>query len=96
MFIGNLFVYFQFKGLDSIHADTRNVVIWTLSAIGLAGIVVMIILPRPKKNTDPDVPQEIQQTPIEALKGAIKLFFTRDMLLLSITFFYTGQINYSK
>jgi hypothetical protein len=50
----------------------------------------MIVLPRPKKNTDTDMPVEIQQGPLEALKGAIKLFFTKDMLFLSITFFYTG------
>jgi hypothetical protein len=90
MFIGNLFVYFQFRGMDTIDMDTINVVIWTLSGIGIAGLVVMIVLPRPKKNTDTDTPVEIQQGPLEALKGAIKLFFTKDMLFLSITFFYTG------
>jgi hypothetical protein len=90
MFIGNLFVYFQFRGMNTIDMDTINVVIWTLSGIGIAGLVVMIVLPRPKKNTDTDTPVEIQQGPLEALKGAIKLFFTKDMLFLSITFFYTG------
>ncbi|XP_044269343.1 UNC93-like protein MFSD11 [Tribolium madens] len=90
MFIGNLFVYFKFKGLDSIDVDTRNMVIWTLSGIGIAGLVVMVLLPRPKKTSQIDIPDEVQQTPLEALKGAVKLFFTKDMLLLSITFFYTG------
>lgn len=51
----------------------------------------MILLPRPKKNTETDMPAERQQGPIEALRGAVKLFFTRDMLLLTITFFYTGS-----
>lgn len=29
--------------------------------------------------------------PMEAFKGALKLFCTRDMLLLSVTFIYTGK-----
>ncbi|KAJ3663428.1 hypothetical protein Zmor_007691 [Zophobas morio] len=90
LFIGNLFVYFQFQGKERIEESTRNLVIWVLSGIAIAGLVVMILLPRPKKNTETDMPAERQQGPIEALRGAVKLFFTRDMLLLTITFFYTG------
>lgn len=29
--------------------------------------------------------------PMEAFKGALRLFGTRDMLLLSVTFIYTGK-----
>lgn len=91
MFIGNLFVYFQFQGKDTIDADTRRVVVWTLSGIAIAGLVVMLLLPKPPKSDGADdIPEEVQQSPIEAFKSAVKLFFTRDMLLLSITFFYTG------
>lgn len=40
--------------------------------------------------------RELEYKPIEnsivgAFSSAVKLFFTRDMLLLSITFFYTGM-----
>lgn len=51
-------------------------------------------LPRPPKRDD-EVVVEQATGPIEALKGAAKLFVTKDMLLLSTTFFYTG-INRSK
>lgn len=36
------------------------------------------------------------ESPMEAFKGAIRLFCTRDMLLLSATFIYTGNINVLK
>lgn len=30
-------------------------------------------------------------SPMDAFKGALRLFCTRDMLLLSVTFIYTGK-----
>lgn len=36
---------------------------------------------------------EVQESPLDAFKGALKLFCTRDMLLLSVTFIYTGELH---
>ncbi|KAG5888104.1 hypothetical protein JTB14_021901 [Gonioctena quinquepunctata] len=92
MFIGNLFVYFAFKGKDKIDKDTRTVVIWTLSAVALCGVGLLLFLPRATKESEDDeeVREEIPEGPVQAFLGAVKLFLTADMLLLSITFLYTG------
>ncbi|ENN73610.1 UNC93-like protein MFSD11 [Dendroctonus ponderosae] len=99
MFCGNTFVYFVFRGKDNIDRGTRQLVIWTLSAIALAGLVVMVFFPKPppkapapEKGRSDTTDSEIQTPagPVEALKGAVRLFFTKNMMLLCITFLYTG------
>ncbi|XP_074029711.1 UNC93-like protein MFSD11 isoform X2 [Leptinotarsa decemlineata] len=93
MFIGNLFVYFAFKGKDKIDKSTRTVVIWTLSAVAVCGVFVLLILPRATKESeddDEDAVEEVPEGPIAAFFGAVRLFMTKDMQLLSITFLYTG------
>lgn len=89
MFIGNLFVYLQFQGKDTIGKDTRTVVIWTLTGLAIAGIAVMLVFPKAKEQAEEVA--EGPTGPIAALKGAAKLFLTKDMLLLSTTFVYTGK-----
>lgn len=93
MFIGNLFVFFKFQGLERIDEETRNMVIWVLSAIAMAGIIVFLLLPpiRPDEIDREDGVVEVPEGPLEALKSSGKLFVTKRMLLLSVTFFYTGK-----
>ncbi|KAF2897951.1 hypothetical protein ILUMI_08226 [Ignelater luminosus] len=88
MFIGNIFVFFQFQGLSHIDQGTRSLVIWVLLVVSIVGIVFIIILPRP--NPDPNAVEQPNRGPVEALKDAGKLFITKKMLLLTVTFFYTG------
>ncbi|CAH1112472.1 unnamed protein product, partial [Psylliodes chrysocephalus] len=92
LFIGNTFVYFAFKGQTEIKKSTRNVVIITLSAIGVVGLAVLLLLPRATKEKEEDEEeQEVKpEGPLQALVGAIRLFCTGNMLLLSLTFLYTG------
>ncbi|KAF7270621.1 hypothetical protein GWI33_016417 [Rhynchophorus ferrugineus] len=94
MFIGNMFVFFAFKNKDTIDSSTRQVVVWTLSAIALVGIAVMVFFPKPPKKDEsdnsPDDRVEAPSGPVEALKGAVRLFLTTNMLLLCVTFIYTG------
>lgn len=96
MFIGNLFVFFKFKGLDTIDKDARTVVIWTLSGVAIVGLLVLLILPKPKRGNEVDevVAVETPTGPLEALRGAGRLFVTKNMLLLSVTFFYTGKSHW--
>lgn len=95
MFIGNLFVFFAFKNKETIDKSTRDIVIWTLSAVALIGLIIMCLLPRPTKEKEEDeddaVEEETGGGPLQALVKAGRLFVTRNMLLLSITFLYTGE-----
>ncbi|KAF5273713.1 hypothetical protein FQA39_LY07403 [Lamprigera yunnana] len=93
MFIGNLFVFFQFQGLTHIGKDTRTIVISVLGSIAIAGTIILIFLPRPNLHENEDDAVNVVEEssgPVAAFKNATKLFVTKDMLLLSIAFFYTG------
>ncbi|XP_030750879.1 UNC93-like protein MFSD11 [Sitophilus oryzae] len=94
MFIGNTFVYFAFRDKDTIDAGTRQIVVWTLAAIALGGLAVIIFFPKPpeKDASDNNPAEEVKEPsgPIEALKGAVRLSMTKNMLLLCVTFLYTG------
>lgn len=93
LFVGNLFVFFKFQGLEHIGESTRRIVILVLSGIGAVGIVVFICLPPIRRDDfEEDAIEEIHLGPIDTLKGAGKLFITKRMLLLAVTFFYTGNI----
>lgn len=90
MFFGNLFVYIQFQGKDDIDAGTRTIVFWALSGVSILGIGFLCILRPAVVQTDNEISVQ-NPGPVDAFKGAVKLFFTRDVLLLSVTFFYTGK-----
>ncbi|XP_030369935.1 UNC93-like protein MFSD11 [Scaptodrosophila lebanonensis] len=94
MFIGNLFVYYQFQDKSHIDKETRHLVIGVLTIIAVLGIVFLAALRFMADNAEQDNELEEKQTgcgqAVYALKSAGKLFFTRKMLLLSLAFFYTG------
>ncbi|XP_055312728.1 UNC93-like protein MFSD11 isoform X2 [Sitodiplosis mosellana] len=96
MLMGNLFVYFQFQGKDHIDADTRHIVFIALIAVAIVGVIFFCVLRR-VHNTFEENERDREldyasnsNSIIGAFVKAIKLFFTRDMLLLCITFLYTG------
>lgn len=91
MFVGNLFVFFKFRGLEHIDLSTRNLVFWVLSGIGGVGLIVFALLPKIRRDEDIDSPHEIHVGPVEALKNAFKLFLTRKMIFISLTSCYTGE-----
>ncbi|CAH0579109.1 unnamed protein product [Chrysodeixis includens] len=96
MFFGNLFVFIKFQGKTQIDAETRNVVFGALTGVCAVGLVFLMILrPAKRQPTLEDAKgdiatHDVQEGPMEAFKGALRLFCTRDMLLLSVTFIYTG------
>lgn len=107
MFIGNTFVFFAFQGKDKIDSSTRQIVVWTLSVIAGVGLVVMVFFPKPPSRVAAPLSGRSDEKSIEvgqsttsdvavnsvwnAFKGAVSLFLTQNMLLLCITFVYTGQ-----
>ncbi|XP_039492992.1 UNC93-like protein MFSD11 [Drosophila santomea] len=94
MFIGNLFVYYQFQDKTRIDKETRNLVIGVLTVIAVLGIVFLAALRFMPDNAEHDNELEQKHTgcgqAIYALKSAGQLFLTKKMLLLSLAFFYTG------
>jgi len=90
--IGNVFVYTQFQGKDKIDDATRNTVGVVLLSVTCAGIICMFFLRRPAtSNSDStEDPPQSRPSPAQALKESFRLFLTKDMLLLCLTFFYTG------
>ncbi|KAF9806441.1 hypothetical protein SFRURICE_001236 [Spodoptera frugiperda] len=96
MFFGNLFVFIKFQGKTQIDAETRNVVFGALTGVCAVGLVFLMLLRPAKRMPNIEdakgeiVTHEVQESPLDAFKGALKLFCTRDMLLLSVTFIYTG------
>lgn len=97
MFFGNLFVFYQFQGKEHIDEETRRLVFIVLITVTVISIFVLGTLQRVSHpfiaNGDAGAEHEYEaETTVSgALKNAIDLFFTRDMILLSITFLYTGM-----
>lgn len=97
LFLGNTFVYFVFQGKEKIDEETRLLVFSVLIGVAILGIIFLLCLRSAKvpetisalDNEDKEI--EIVLTPVEALKNAFRFFFTKDMLLLSVCFFYTGK-----
>jgi preprotein translocase subunit SecG len=96
MFFGNTFVYFMFQGKTHIDEATRSMVFLVLLAVSGVGIIFLLILrPSGTANSSEDgaaqTPLPAESGPMHALKRAFALFTTKEMLLLSCTFFYTGK-----
>lgn len=96
LFFGNLFVYYQFQGKDHIDEGTRQLVFAVLLAVAILGVIFLVSLrrvadPAEFNSDDKEETNQNNGSINTAFKNAIKLFFTRDMLLLSLTFMYTGN-----
>ncbi|RZF39276.1 hypothetical protein LSTR_LSTR016616, partial [Laodelphax striatellus] len=89
MFLGNVFVYYQFRNKTHIDEPTRFTVFVALGGMGVVGVVVLGLL-RPPVNSSGEEIRDEPRAPLDALIGAFELFFTRKMLFLSFTIIYTG------
>ncbi|GFO25557.1 unc93-like protein mfsd11 [Plakobranchus ocellatus] len=96
LLFGNMYSYFVFKGEDVIEPEARTKLFIVLSAAGLAGSLCLLFLRKPR-SIDPDNLINLNvdvvhpaDTPQQALKRSFMLFKTREMLLLCLSFAYTG------
>lgn len=96
---GNLFVFFLFQGLVQIDQQTRTILYVVLLVIGAVGILLLLVLPamsdsdaNRNSNTEDGSVRRVENLPgpLDAFKNSIKLFFTKDIGLLSLTFFFMG------
>jgi preprotein translocase subunit SecG len=93
MFFGNLFVYFKFQGKTHIDAYTRLSVFIVLLVIAAIGLVFLLLL-QPAQSADGEMERRDVGGPLNALRRAFTLLITKEMILLSVTFFYTGKLTY--
>lgn len=107
MFFGNIFVYYQFQGKSHIDEATRTLVFSVLIGVGILGFIFLTALRPVQDNvvinaSDNEQDDELANHSsssgvVMAFKNSVNLFFTKEMLLLSLTFFYTGKIiNYNQ
>lgn len=91
LLFGNMFFYFTLQGKDTIDKSTRFTVFIVLLVVCSIGVLLLIALRNAKR---PELKASEEKTPEEGplavLVRAFKLFMTKDMILLSVTFFYTG------
>lgn len=93
-FIGNLYVFFAFKQSEGeektkfIDDVTRKNIYITLSALSAAGVLFLFLLRR--ASTAEGEPVQNTQTG-SGILSAIKLFGHGRILLLSVTFWFTGK-----
>jgi len=82
--IGNLLAFFLFRGVTDIPEDKKNILAIILTSVSAVGVLLIFGLRPTPWAAQPKVSM------VETLKDSGKLFVTRDMLILSITLFYTG------
>lgn len=85
---GNIFTYYKFEGKKRIDRDTRHQVIYVLGGVALLSVFAFLLLRENK--TSKQKKNDKADGPLEALKKTWSIFTTRDMLILNLTFCYTG------
>ncbi|KAM6297355.1 UNC93-like protein MFSD11 [Aegotheles albertisi] len=103
LFFGNLYIYFAWQGKTHISESDRRTVFIALTVISLVGTVLFFLI---RKQEDTKAPgeedsaneilgdsssaQDKMMRAVAAFKKSIKLSFTKEILLLSVTTAYTG------
>ncbi|XP_060700960.1 UNC93-like protein MFSD11 isoform X2 [Hemiscyllium ocellatum] len=103
LLFGNLYIYLAWKGETHISDHNRRTVYVALTVISGVGSILFLLIRQPvsevssteqnKSDDESDTvlgPQEQRSQAIDAIRSAICIFLTKDMLLLSITITYTG------
>ncbi|XP_050508939.1 UNC93-like protein MFSD11 [Diabrotica virgifera virgifera] len=88
MIVGNTIVMWGFSSGGEISKSTRTLVLTMLAGVGTVGLIVLVFLPNHKKD---EKDKDINKTSaLETFLDAVKLFTTKNMLLLSVIFLYEG------
>ncbi|CAG9837658.1 unnamed protein product [Diabrotica balteata] len=89
MIIGNIIVMCEFNGTNKINKNRRILVLAILAGVCTVGSLLFMLLPKYKKEK---VSKETYSKigAMESFTNTVKLFITKDMLLLSVSFLYGG------
>ncbi|XP_059804614.1 UNC93-like protein MFSD11 [Hypanus sabinus] len=103
LLFGNLYIYLAWKGEKHISDYDRKTVYTALTVVCLVGSVLFILIRKPAsepQSTENEISDDEPETTLRtegrssqavaAFKSAINIFFTKDMLLLSVCIAYTG------
>lgn len=75
--------------------ETRRIVIKVLTAISAAAVVAFLFLPSVKQSKNTEKNETLEEKykkrgPLESFKKTWYIFTRKDMLILAVTFCYTG------
>nr|XP_002126089.1 UNC93-like protein MFSD11 isoform X1 [Ciona intestinalis] len=102
LLIGNIYVFFAWQGVTTILDHQRiplYIALTSVCALGTALLFILMRQPTQPPEVDDETTDENQvevreKSPLkeawEALLDSVRLFMTPNMMILSITFFYTG------
>lgn len=103
LFFGNLYIYFAWQGKTHISESDRRTVFIALTVISLVGTVLFFLIRKQEDTKAPGEEDSANETlgdsssaqnkmtrAVAAFKKSIKLSFTKEILLLSVTTAYTG------
>ncbi|KAM8796859.1 MFS11 protein, partial [Eudromia elegans] len=103
LFFGNLYIYFAWQGKTHISESDRRTVFIALTVISLVGTVLFFLIRKQEDTKTPGEEDSTNELPgdslssqskmaraVAAFKKSIKLSFTKEILLLSVTTAYTG------
>ncbi|KAH9413623.1 DUF895 domain membrane protein [Dermatophagoides pteronyssinus] len=93
LLFGNIFVYVYFKDMtgEDIPHSTRTITYIVLTIVGTIGIVTMFFLGSPKSlRSEEQDEQQGSFDVLQSIRESFALLSTRRMLLLCVTFWYTG------
>ncbi|XP_075025999.1 UNC93-like protein MFSD11 isoform X2 [Calonectris borealis] len=103
LFFGNLYIYFAWQGKTRISESDRRTVFIALTVISLVGTVLFFLIRKQEDTKAPEEEDSADETlgdsssaqnkmtrAVAAFKKSIKLSFTKEILLLSVTTAYTG------
>ncbi|KFQ61797.1 UNC93-like protein MFSD11 [Pelecanus crispus] len=103
LFFGNLYIYFAWQGKTRISESDRRTVFIALTVISLVGTVLFFLIRKQEDTKTPGEEGSANEIPgdsssaqnkmtraVAAFKKSIKLSFTKEILLLSVTTAYTG------
>ncbi|XP_075214031.1 UNC93-like protein MFSD11 isoform X1 [Lycorma delicatula] len=87
--IGNLYSFYILQGKKYLDRGSRNLITYSLTAIGGVATLFFALLPPAEKNETED--KKLQKvSPLKELKTTWKVFKTKEMIILAVTFCYTG------
>ena len=92
--LGNIAVYFLFLGISIISTEVRIKAAATFTLLCVTGLVVALAF-RPTPWHTVTKTRGRNMNPLNSLLSCLRLLRTRDLLILSISFLYTGlQISF--